>query len=177
MTDSVPCPRHETSEDTRRVSALYADVFAGSQADLLSPRPVLKTADRLAWAGTGFGVAGMALAWTASAVGGGARPVLFWCGIACFGYALALYGWAAARRTRLTRVQRGAPAALALWRDAWYCQRCDGVFFPEGTGAAAGGELLSVEEFRRRVWAAGGYGDLLGPAPAGRGITAYTVDG
>lgn len=182
MTDSVPCPRHETSEGTRRVSAMYADVFAGSRADLLSPRPVLKAADRLAWAGTGFGVAGMALAWTASAVGGGARPVLFWCGIACFGYALALYGWAAARRARLTRVRRGAPAALALWRDAWYCQRCDGVFFPAGDGEGAGTEaapgaaaardLLSVEEFRRLVWAAGGYGDLSGPGPARRGLTA-----
>lgn len=175
MTDSVPCPRHGTSEGTRPVSVVYADLFAGTEADLLSPRPVLKTADRLAWAGTGCGVAGLALVWTGTALGGAARPVLFWCGIACFAYALALYGWAAARRSRLSRVRRGAPSALALWRDAWYCQRCDGVFFPDAPGADTGGEpggrLLSRGEFRRRVWSAGGYGDLLGRVPAGRGVT------
>ncbi|MCL2583564.1 MAG: hypothetical protein FWE35_14055 [Streptosporangiales bacterium] len=170
MPETVPCPRHQTGEDVRPVSVVYADVFAGDEADLLSPRPVLKTADRIAWTGTGFGVAGMALAWSGTAAGGGTGTVLFWCGIVCFAYALAMYGWAAARRARLTRVQRGAPAALALWRDAWYCQRCDGVFFSPRTGSDAPDGLLSVSEFRHRVWSAGGYGDLLGAAPTGHGI-------
>lgn len=176
MSETVLCPRHHTTEDTRPVSTVYADVFAGDEADLLSPRPVLKSADRLAWTGTGSGVAGMAAVWTGNATGGGARTIALVCGFICFAYALALYGWAAARRARLTRVQRGAPAALALWRGAWYCERCDGVFFPGGApdapdapdapGAPGGpGELLSVAEFRQLVWSAGGYGDL--PAPAG----------
>lgn len=158
MADTAPCPRHQTDSGTRPVSAVYADVFAGEEADLLSPRPVLKTADRLAWAGTGFGVAGMAAIWAGTAAGGGAQTAALGAGAACFAYALAMYGWAAARRARLTRVQRGAPAALALWRSAWYCERCDGVFFPDGS------TLLSAEEFRRQVWSAGGYGNLLAPA-------------
>lgn len=172
----MPCPRHKTAESTRRVSVVYADVYAGEAADLLSPRPVLKTADRLAWTGTGFGVAGMVAIWIGYAIGDGARNAALLCGAVCFAYALAMYGWAAARRARLTRVERGIPSALALWRGAWYCERCDGVFFPDDPGAVgsagpARDGLLSVPEFRRLVWSAGGYGDLLAapadPAPAG----------
>lgn len=154
------CPRHHTTDDIRRVSVVCADVRAGDVAGLLSPRPVLKAADRLAWTGTGFGVAGMVAIWTGSAIGGGAEGPGLLGGIICIAYALAMYGWAAARRARLTRVERGAPAALALWRNAWYCERCDGVFFPDG-------DLMSASEFRGQVWSAGGYGDLL--EPAGRG--------
>lgn len=151
------CPRHGTTEDIRQVAVVYADLLAGDEADLLSPRPVLKAADRLAWTGTGFGVAGMVAIWAGNAIGGGATGPALAAGIICFAYALAMYGWAAARRARLTRVERGVPAALALWRNAWYCERCDGVFFP-------GGELMSASDFRGQVWSAGGYGDLLEPA-------------
>ncbi|HEX6453341.1 MAG TPA: hypothetical protein VF060_28245 [Trebonia sp.] len=172
---AVPCPRHKTTDDIRRVSVVYADVFAGDAADLLSPRPVLKAADRLAWTGTGFGVGGMVAVWTGYAAGGGAEKPALLCGAVCFAYALAMYGWAAARRARLTRVERGVPAALALWRSAWYCERCDGVFLASEAGDAgagsggllAGDKLLSAPEFRQLVWSAGGYGDLL--ESAGRG--------
>lgn len=163
MPDTAPCPRHQTDSGTRPVSVVYADVFAGGEADLLSPRPVLKTADRLAWTGTGFGVAGMAAVWAGTAAGGGAQTAALGIGAFCFAYALAMYGWAAARRARLVRVQRGVPAALALWRSAWYCERCDGVFFPGGDA------LLSAAEFRRQVWSAGGYGNLLSPLTVGNG--------
>lgn len=181
--EAVPCPRHKTAECTRRVSVVYADVYAGEAADLLSPRPVLKSADRLAWTGTGLGVAGMAAIWIGNAIGNGAQNVALLCGAVCFAYALAMYGWAAARRARLTRVERGVPSALALWRSAWYCERCDGVFFPDdvgsgavgaggsggsgavGSGGSARDGLLSASEFRRLVWSAGGYGDLLAAGP------------
>jgi methionyl aminopeptidase len=150
---------------------VYADVFAGEAADLFSPRPVLKAADRLAWTGTGFGVAGMAAIWIGAAIGPGTPALALAFGFACFAFALALYGLAAARRARLVRVERGVPTALALWRTAWYCDRCDGVFFPDEVtssgkvGIARVGEgLLSAPEFRRLVWSAGGYGDLLAPA-------------
>lgn len=162
------CPRHKTADDVRRVSVLYEDdsnsddMGAGS---LLSPRPVLKAAGRLAWAGTGLGVLGMASIWVSNVVGGGAVKPGLLAACVCFAYALALYGWAGARRARLTRVERGSSAALTLWRTAWYCTRCDGVFFPPA--AMMGGELLTAAEFRRAVWAAGGYGDLgAGAAPA-----------
>ena len=134
-------------------------MYAGEAASLLSPRPVLRTAGKLAWTGTGFGVAGMVAIWIGNVIGGGAAGPALVCGIVCFAYALAMYGWAAARRARLTRVERGIPSALALWRNAWYCERCGGVFFPDG-------DLMSVSEFRDQVWSAGGYADLL--ASAGR---------
>jgi len=154
-----PCPRHKTTDDIRRVSVVYADVYAADTADLLSPRPVLKAADRLAWTGTGFGVAGMIAIWAGFGIGGGARTPALVVGIICFAYALAMYGWAAARRAQLTRVERGVPAALEVWRNAWYCERCSGVFFDRDAGSGDG--LLSAGEFRRLVWSAGGYGDLL----------------
>ena len=155
------CPRHKTAEDIRQVAVVYADVFAGDAANLLSPRPVLRAAGALAWTGTGFGVAGMVAIWIGNAIGGGAAAPALVSGTVCFAYALAMYGWAAARRARLTRVQRGIPSALALWRNAWYCERCDGVFFPDG-------DLMSVSEFRDQIWSAGGYADLL--EPAGRSL-------
>jgi hypothetical protein len=128
---------------------------------MLSPRPVLRAAGTLAWTGTGFGVAGAVAIWIGNAIGGEApRPALL-SGAVCFAYALAMYGWATARRARLTRVERGIPSALALWRNAWYCERCGGVFFPDG-------DLMSVSEFRDQVWSAGGYADLL--ESAGRGL-------
>ena len=162
----MPCPRHKTTDDIRRVSVVYADVYAADSADLLSPRPVLKAADRLAWIGTGFGVGGMIAVWAGYAAEGGAEKPALLCGVICFVYALAMYGWAAARRARLTRVERGIPAALALWRSAWYCERCDGVFL----AGDAGDKLLSAPEFRQLVWSAGGYGDLL--ESVGRGEAA-----
>lgn len=68
-----------------------------------------------------------------------------------------------ARAADNRRVRRGLPAALAVWNEAYYCAHCDGVFFPP-TAAALGapvGELLSLYQFRRVVWDAGGYADLV----------------
>jgi hypothetical protein len=156
-------------------------VWTEDAASLLSPRPVLKAADRLAWAGTGLGVAGMVSVWIGNLVGGGAAGVSLIAAAPCFAYALALYGLAAARRARTSRVERGMPNAMAVWATALYCGRCDGVFFPpdslasgsSGAGAAgaeaAGGgsagaqrarEFMTAADFQRLVWSAGGYGDL-----------------
>jgi hypothetical protein len=157
------CPRHKTADGIRQVAIVYADVHGGDAANLLSPRPVLREAGALAWTGTGFGVAGMVAVWIGNAIGGEAAGPALLSGSVCFAYALAMYGWAGARRARLIRVERGIPSALALWRNAWYCERCDGVFFPDG-------DLMSVSEFRDQVWSAGGYADLL--ATAGRGLPA-----
>jgi hypothetical protein len=122
-------------------------VWTEDAASLLSPRPVLKAADRLAWAGTGLGVAGMVSVWIGNLVGGGAAGVSLIAAAPCFAYALALYGLAAARRARTSRVERGMPNAMAVWATALYCGRCDGVFFPpdsfasgsSGAGAAGAG--------------------------------------
>jgi hypothetical protein len=151
----VVCPRHMGRDRIRRVSEMYADI----ESELLSPAPVLKSADRLAWAGTICGVAGAVLLWIRAAAGGAASGFLLAAAIVCLAYALACYGWAAARRSRLVRVRHGMPRALAVWQAAWYCGRCDGVFFVSGTAPAGveSGELMSASEFRHLVWAAGGY--------------------
>ncbi|MFD8787591.1 hypothetical protein [Kitasatospora sp. NPDC059599] len=53
----------------------------------------------------------------------------------------------------------GRPRAEHLWARAWYCDRCGTVHFPPGRGLPAG--ALSLQEFRRVVWHAGGYGHLV----------------
>jgi hypothetical protein len=156
----VPCPRHHAADHVRQVPVVWAD----DTASLLSPRPVLKAADRLAWAGTGLGVAGMISVWIGNVVGGSAVGISLIAAIPCFAYALALYGLAAARRARLTRVERGMPNAMAVWGIALYCDHCGGVFFPPG--AQRPRDLMTAAEFQRVVWSAGGYGDLSPSGPA-----------
>jgi hypothetical protein len=166
MEQSVPsavpyCPMHKAPDHIHQVSALYAE----ASPEPLSPWPVLKAADRLAWIGTGCGVLGVVSIVIGNAIGGGAVGPALLAALFCFGYALAFYGWAAARRARLTQVEKGKPGALKVWLDAWYCERCDGVFLPAGRVDDAGrvgdaAQLMSAAEFRQLVWTAGGYGDL-----------------
>jgi hypothetical protein len=135
---------------------------AGATPDL-SPWPVLKAADRLSWIGTGCGALGVVSIGIGNVVSDGAWPGLF-AALFCFAYGLAFYGWAAARRARLTRVGKGMARAFAMWRGAWYCELCDGVFLPPGSVSPdeAGTGLMSVAQFRRMVWNAGRYGQLGG---------------
>jgi hypothetical protein len=173
----ISCPRHNATDHVRHVPVAWAE----DTVSLLSPRPVLKAADRLAWAGTGLGVAGMISVWFGNVVGGGTVGISLIAAAPCFAYALALYGLAALRRARFARVERGMPSAMAVWGTALYCDRCQGVFFPPGSFApdagpsGAGGVqqargLMTAADFQRLVWSAGGYGDLrpahreLGPA-------------
>lgn len=157
---AVICPRHKGLDWIRQVAVLYEE----AEPAPLSPVPVLKSADRLAWTGTLIGVAGAVLLWAGAAFRGAVSgPAL---AVACvfFAYAIACYGWAAARRATVSRVRRGMPGALAVWQEAWYCERCDGVFFPASAvpaGAvpvgAVPGQLMSPAEFQHLVWTAGGY--------------------
>jgi hypothetical protein len=156
QTLAVFCPRHKGIDQIRQVSLVYAEAAPA----LLSPLPVLKSADRLAWTGTIIGVAGAVLIWIGVAARGAVSgPTLVAAGV-CFAYALACYGWAAVRRASVVRVRRGMPRALAVWRAAWYCARCDGVFFSAGAvpAGAVPGVLMSAGEFQQLVWTAGGYG-------------------
>ncbi|MDD9376185.1 hypothetical protein M8Z33_05780 [Streptomyces sp. ZAF1911] len=57
------------------------------------------------------------------------------------------------------RTEPGRVAADRVWADGWYCGRCGTVHF-------AGERALSLQEFRTRVWSAGGYGDLAVRHPA-----------
>ena len=170
QTLSVACPVHPENSGIRRVSVVYA----AEAPRLLSPGPVLRAATRLAWAGTLAGVAGVAAIWVGTLLGHGAAGPALIVGCICFAYALALYGWAGARRARLSVVQRGLPGAMAVWRAAWYCDECDGVFCEPGSlrqatdpGVAEGadvaeGMVLSPAAFHRLVWEAGRYGGTHG---------------
>ncbi|MFF2750522.1 hypothetical protein ACFVVA_33905 [Kitasatospora sp. NPDC058048] len=69
---------------------------------------------------------------------------------------------AAALRASADRELAGRPRAEHLWAQAWYCARCGTVHFPPTTGVPTGvpTAALSLPEFRRVVWTAGGYGHL-----------------
>jgi hypothetical protein len=164
QTLTLPCPVHPENARIRQVSVVYEEM----SLRLLSPGPVLRAATRLAWAGTACGLLGMVAIWIGNLIGGGAVLPALIVGIVCVSYALALYGWAGARRARLTMVERGMPGALAVWRAAWYCDLCDGVFFqPDALrqepvarvveGSVSDGEVISPAAFHRLVWKAGRY--------------------
>ncbi|MET9467589.1 hypothetical protein ABZY44_22825 [Streptomyces sp. NPDC006544] len=69
------------------------------------------------------------------------------------------------RKAHRARTEPGLAAAERLWIQGWYCGRCARVHF-EGERTA-----LTLQEFRVRVWTAGGYGDLAASNPA-VGLTA-----
>lgn len=153
---AVSCPRHKGPDQIRLVSVVYAE----AEPTQFSPVPVLRSADRLAWAGTICGLGGAALLWIGTAVRGAVSGTMLVLAGVFFAYGLACYGLAAARRASVHRVRRGMPRALEVWQAAWYCERCDGVFFAPRT-APAGAEadqLMSAGEFQHLVWDAGGYG-------------------
>lgn len=162
------CPVHPGNTEIQQVSVVYA-----ARSDpLLQPGPVLKSATRLAWAGTACGVAGMVAIWVGSLIGKGAPGPALIAASCCFVYALALYGWAGARRARLTLVQRGVAVAMVIWRAAWYCNLCDGVFFQPGAlrrepaasvvaGTVTEEQVLTPAAFHRLIWRAGRYGGAL----------------
>jgi hypothetical protein len=165
----IACPVHPDNPRIQQVSVLYA----ARTPRLLRPVPVLRAATRLAWTGTACGVLGAAALLAGAAIGGGAVGPSLIAGAICLAYALAFYGWAAARRARLGLIEQSRSGAMAVWQAAWYCDRCDGVFFRPGTfsqgamasaaGMALGDDVvLSVAAFHRLVWQAGGFGRPLG---------------
>ncbi|MFD9691721.1 hypothetical protein ACFWXO_38850 [Kitasatospora sp. NPDC059088] len=76
-----------------------------------------------------------------------------------FCLALALFATAALLWARSSRELAGRPQAERLWATAWYCARCGTAHFPPTAGQGAG--AVTLPEFRRRVWTAGGYGHLV----------------
>lgn len=70
---------------------------------------------------------------------------------------------------RRKRVRGGAAAALAVWNEGWFCNRCGVAYFQPGYEPAGVGlhQSLTLSEFRREVYRAGGYGDLAEEAEPG----------
>jgi hypothetical protein len=123
----------------------------------------MKAASRIAWAGTCCGLAGAIALWIGALLGKGAFAPALIAALVCFGYALALYGWAGARRARVTIIQRGMPGALAVWGAAWYCEECDGVFFDSPAAPdVVEHQVITPAAFHRMVWKAGRFGGIPG---------------
>ena len=119
---TVACPAHGGPDHVRRVSAVYGEATTATSARLLL------SAERLAWVGTAFGVLGAVLLSIRAVLkgGGGAASVpLLVAAVVCFGYAVACYGLAYARRIG-ARLLRRPPREEE--RAVWYCERCNAVF-------------------------------------------------
>ncbi len=71
--------------------------------------------------------------------------------------AVALFVTAGVLHESAERELAGRPRAEHLWAQAWYCARCGTAHFPPAVGLGA---ALSLPEFRRIVWHAGGYAHL-----------------
>ncbi|WP_051944238.1 hypothetical protein [Streptacidiphilus rugosus] len=88
-------------------------------------------------------------------------PDLSWLGwVAGVGYAVGilLVVLLLARRIGFRQKLAGRARAEELWARGWYCARCGTAHFRSEPGAPS--RPLSLGEFRRLVWSAGGYGDL-----------------
>lgn len=65
------------------------------------------------------------------------------------------------RVRRSNRVGFGRGRAHSVWQRAYYCHRCAVAFWPEPTAPGLPYRVaLSPSDFRRHVWAFGGYADL-----------------
>jgi hypothetical protein len=124
---TVACPAHGGPDHVRQVSRVYGGAAAATPARLLL------SAERLGWAGTACGVLGAVLLSVRAVLkdGGGAASVpLLVAACVCFGYAVACYGLAYARRIGafLVRspVRRRSPGDDE--QTVWYCERCNAVF-------------------------------------------------
>jgi hypothetical protein len=132
---TVACPAHGGPDHVRRVSAVYGD------AATATPARLLLSAERLAWAGTACGVLGAVLLSIRAVLGAGAASVpLLVAAVVCFGYAIACYGLAYARRIGACfvrgRLVRGRPAGEDE-QAVWYCERCNAVFTEKARWATA----------------------------------------
>jgi hypothetical protein len=121
---TVACPAHGGPDHIRRVSHVYGE------AATATPARLLVSAERLAWAGTACGVLGAVLLSVRAVLGGGASVPLLVAACVCFGYAVACYGLAYARRIGAFLVRSPARRRPPGEDEhaVWYCERCNAVF-------------------------------------------------
>ncbi len=92
--------------------------------------------------------------WAPAAEPGAELLFLAWIsGFALLGAVLLIVSTVRTQRAFRARVAAGRDAAEEVWSRGWCCARCAVVHF--GTGPA-----MTLQEFRRAVWGAGGYGEL-----------------
>jgi drug/metabolite transporter (DMT)-like permease len=102
-----------------------------AEAATVTPARLLVSAERLAWAGTACGVLGAVLLSVRAALGGsGASVPLLVAACVCFGYAVACYGLAYARRIGAFLMRSPARRRPPGENEhaVWYCERCNAIF-------------------------------------------------
>ncbi|MFJ3515947.1 MULTISPECIES: hypothetical protein [unclassified Streptomyces] len=150
--------QEETGEGDRRIDVREVVPRLADALALTPPPPV--TAGRTALGvplilvsiGTFIGGA-LGGKWFADAPG---AELLFLGWISAFallGAALLIGTSARTQRAFRARIAAGRAAAEDVWSQGWCCARCAVVHF--GAGPA-----MTLQEFRRAVWGAGGYGEL-----------------
>ncbi|PWK69330.1 hypothetical protein BCL76_10646 [Streptomyces sp. CG 926] len=72
---------------------------------------------------------------------------------ALLGAALLIVTSVRTQRAFRARIAAGRDAAEEVWSRGWCCERCAVVHCADGPG-------MTLQEFRRAVWGAGGYGEL-----------------
>ncbi|MFI6289817.1 hypothetical protein ACIBCM_34660 [Streptomyces sp. NPDC051018] len=88
-------------------------------------------------------------------------PALWWISLAIAVLYLVFFAWATQQMVSHQKLLAGRANARLMWACAWHCAHCAGVHFPQEQPARA----LTLQEFRTRVWTAGGYGQLVGRYP------------
>ena len=191
------CPSHGGGDYVRKVSAVFGEQYFQGRSDR-----VVGAVMPHGWAvGRAVGVSVSASA-TAQALAPeplvrrnaalpviGAIPALLFGAVMCAASGGAVIGIpfvllaliALARGAYLhalnAQVDSGRPGARAVWDRAWYCGRCELVFFARGQEPAGVpvDEALAPARFQELVWSAGGYGDrLAGRSPQRAAQTRQT---
>ncbi|MFF0446522.1 hypothetical protein ACFYT4_08940 [Streptomyces sp. NPDC004609] len=88
-------------------------------------------------------------------------PAVWWISITIAVLYLVFFGWAMKRMLAHRKAVADQANARLMWSGAWHCAHCGTVHFPDEQPARA----LTFQEFRTRVWTAGGYGQLVGQYP------------
>ena len=109
----------------------------------------------------------------------GAGPVAAFVGVGFGLVALVQLLLGAARVGRNAAVEEGRPHAMRYWEPAWYCYDCHGVFYPLGAEppGISSWTVMSADQFRRKVWEAGGYARIRGKgrSPSNANATSSNV--
>ena len=205
------CPSHGAGDYVRKVSAVFgeqyfqgrsdrvvgavtphgwavgravgASVSASATAQALAPEPLVRRNAALPMIGA---IPALVFGAVMCAASGGAVI-----GIPFVALALIALARGAYLHGLNAQVDSGRARARAVWDRAWYCGRCEVVFFPHGQepAGALADEAMAPARFQLAVWSAGGYGDrLVGRSPqqaaqarkavlAAAGILAVVVGG
>jgi hypothetical protein len=164
----VPCPLCGQVDGVRRVPVAHDEACAEFPPRLVDELAVVPRREKRSGRVLGAGAASVAgVLFGAGLVGVGTGDpgesvFMAVCFLACGALASICSVGVIGVSRRQARLARGLAAAEEVWRQGWYCRRCDIVYFQPGYAPAGINTRvpLATGEFRRIVFAAGGYEDL-----------------